>query len=270
MNSDITSVIIPNSVEKIEERAFYGCKNLETLTIPGSVTQIGLMAFSNCFNLKEITFEDGEKGLNLAEFAFQFSVVTKETVNKNNRSISNFDAAFKNTPLDPDQAPIETEAPTEQPSKSPTVKPTEHPTEKPSEQPTESPTKEPQQTPKPQEKEVIKVVSENNALSIFTDEKEIEFTDAKPFIDENGLTQIPIRAVGEALGCEVLWEETERMVRLKKENLVVTITIDSNKMTVGEKEIEMDTTAKIIGGRTYIPLRFAGEALGFEVEWVMK
>ena len=110
----------------------------------------------------------------------------------------------------------------------------------------------------------------NNALSIFTDEKEIEFTDAKPFIDENGRTQIPIRAVGEALGCEVLWEETERMVRLKKENFVVTITIDSNQMTAGEKEIEMDTTAKIIGGRTYIPLRFAGEALGFGVEWIVK
>ena len=119
-------------------------------------------------------------------------------------------------------------------------------------------------------KEVIKVVSENNALSIFADEKEIEFTDALPFIDENGLTQIPIRAVGEALGCNVDWNESERNVTLTKGDLVVTITIDSNKMTADEKEIEMDTTAKIIGGRTYIPLRFAGEALGFEVEWIEK
>ena len=131
------------------------------------------------------------------------------------------------------------------------------------------PTKEPQQTPVPQEKDVIKVVSENNTLTIFTDEKEIEFTDAKPFIDENGRTQIPIRAVGEALGCNVDWNESERKVILTKENLVVTIIIDSNKMTADEKELEMDTTAKIIGERTYIPLRFAGEALGFEVEWVV-
>ena len=278
ISSDITSIIIPDSVEKIEERAFYGCKNLEKLTIPGSVTQIGLMAFSNCFNLKEIIFEYGEKVLNLTKFAFQGSAVTQETVHKNNRSISNFDAAFKNTALDPDEAPIETEVPTqtptttEQPSEIPTVKPTEKPTQTPTAKPTEEPSQTPVPTPlpQPQEKEVIKVVSANNALSIFADEKEIEFTDAKPFIDENGRTQIPIRAVGEALGCEVLWEETERMVRLKKENFVVTITIDSNKMTVGEKEIEMDTTAKIIGGRTYIPLRFAGEALGFEVEWIVK
>jgi hypothetical protein len=172
----------------------------------------------------------------------------------------------------PTQTPKLTQSPTEQPTKSPrpTQTPTATPTEQPTEKPSETPTKEPQQTPIPQEKEVIKVVSESNALTIFIGEKEIDFTDAKPFIDENGRTQIPIRAVGEALGCQVLWEETERMVRLKKENSVITITIDSNKMTADEKEIEMDTTAKIIGGRTYIPLRFAGEALGFEVEWIVK
>ena len=72
------------------------------------------------------------------------------------------------------------------------------------------------------------------------------------------------------MGCEVLWEETERMVRLKKENSVITIKIDSNKMTADEKEIEMDTTAVIIDERTYIPLRFAGEALGLEVMWKEK
>ena len=119
-------------------------------------------------------------------------------------------------------------------------------------------------------KEVIKVVSENNELSIFANEKKIDFTDAFPFIDENGRTQIPIRAVGEALGCNVEWNETERKVTLTKGETVVTITIDSKEMAVDEKTIEMDTTAKIIGERTYIPLRFAGEALGFEVEWVVK
>ena len=252
----IREVVFTPTVKYIEEYAFRECYNLNKLSFEGDCT-LESGAFYDCTSLRdsgisvngELTYAAGKYVGGKDPFMFTDTSYAIERIH------------IDTTPP-PTTPPVSTTTPTEQPSETPTVKPTE--------KPTESPTSHPQQTLTPQEKEVIKVVSENNALSIFADEKEIEFTDAKPFIDENGRTQIPIRAVGEALGCEVLWEETERMVRLKKENFVVTITIDSNKMTADEKEIEMDTTAKIIGERTYIPLRFAGEALGFEVEWVMK
>ena len=47
-NTEIISLIIPNSVTSIEERAFYGCSGLTSVTIPNSVTSIGHDAFIGC------------------------------------------------------------------------------------------------------------------------------------------------------------------------------------------------------------------------------
>ncbi len=46
--TNITSVIIPNTVTRIDTRAFYFCRNLQNLTIPSSVTHIGSEAFEYC------------------------------------------------------------------------------------------------------------------------------------------------------------------------------------------------------------------------------
>ena len=52
------TIIIPDSVTNIGERVFWGCKNLEEITIPDSVTSIGGGTFKNCRSLKEITIPD--------------------------------------------------------------------------------------------------------------------------------------------------------------------------------------------------------------------
>ena len=46
--TEITNLIIPNSVTKIGAYAFYGCSGLTSVTIPNSVTSIGSSAFSGC------------------------------------------------------------------------------------------------------------------------------------------------------------------------------------------------------------------------------
>lgn len=46
--------IIPNSVTKIEERAFYGRTGLTSIKIPDSITEIGFQAFSGCVGLTSI------------------------------------------------------------------------------------------------------------------------------------------------------------------------------------------------------------------------
>ena len=50
--------VIPsdNSVTKIGDNAFFGCKNLTYIVIPSSVTEIGDKAFYNCENLKTIYY----------------------------------------------------------------------------------------------------------------------------------------------------------------------------------------------------------------------
>ena len=53
--SSLTSVIIPNSVTSIGGAAFSGCTGLTSVTIPNSVTSIGGAAFRGCSGLTSVT-----------------------------------------------------------------------------------------------------------------------------------------------------------------------------------------------------------------------
>ena len=58
-NSDIESVIIPNSVRLIDWFAFAGCTSLESITIPASVTLIEYGAFDYCPKSMKISCQKG-------------------------------------------------------------------------------------------------------------------------------------------------------------------------------------------------------------------
>ena len=53
--TEITNLIIPNSVTSIGESTFEGCSGLTSVTIPNSVTSIGIYAFFDCSGLTSIT-----------------------------------------------------------------------------------------------------------------------------------------------------------------------------------------------------------------------
>lgn len=53
-NSNFT--LLPPSITKIGDWAFYDCKNLENVVIPNKVTAIGARAFGLCDNLNTVTF----------------------------------------------------------------------------------------------------------------------------------------------------------------------------------------------------------------------
>ncbi len=54
-NADITSVVIPESVRKIGDEAFYGCKNLAKIELGKSMNQIEPRAFAGIDKLTDIT-----------------------------------------------------------------------------------------------------------------------------------------------------------------------------------------------------------------------
>lgn len=90
--------------------------------------------------------------------------------------------------------------------------------------------------------------------------------DVAPFT-ENGRTLVPFRFIGEALGAKVSWNQDTKKATYELAGTKVEITIGTNIAVVNGKNTSMDVAPKIAGGRTFVPLRFVGEALGASVIW---
>lgn len=56
--SELTSIILPESIISIGSRAFHGCENLISINIPEGVTSIESYVFYNCYNLPSLTLPD--------------------------------------------------------------------------------------------------------------------------------------------------------------------------------------------------------------------
>ena len=69
-SSNLTSILIPNSVKSIGNRAFWCCSSLTSITIPDSVTSIGYAAFCGCSSLTSITIPDSVTSMGNKAFLF--------------------------------------------------------------------------------------------------------------------------------------------------------------------------------------------------------
>ena len=67
-NTEITDLVIPNSVTSIGISAFSGCSGLTSVTIPNSVTSIGGNAFSWCSGLTSVTIPNNVTSI--GDYAF--------------------------------------------------------------------------------------------------------------------------------------------------------------------------------------------------------
>ncbi len=74
----ITELVIPNGITKIEEGSFSELENLKTLVLPDSVVEIEANAFKGCTSLETVTL--GKKVVTLGDSAFEGCEVLKEVV----------------------------------------------------------------------------------------------------------------------------------------------------------------------------------------------
>ncbi len=102
-------------------------------------------------------------------------------------------------------------------------------------------------------------------IRVYVDNQLIQLDD-RPII-QDGRTLAPMRALFESLGATVDWEADTRTAVGKRGNVTVRIPIDSTRPTINGRIETIQVAAQIINNRTYIPLRFVGEAFGDLVQW---
>jgi tetratricopeptide (TPR) repeat protein len=127
-------------------------------------------------------------------------------------------------------------------------------------------------TVEPKDEDLYKKIGElyekagEKGIKVFVKGRKPTF-DAAPFI-ENGRTMVPVRAIAEALGLKVDYQ-----------NGVVTITNPANgkelvlylgraEAEVDGRKVVLDAPARVVPpGRTVVPLRFVSESMGADVKW---
>lgn len=90
--------------------------------------------------------------------------------------------------------------------------------------------------------------------------------DAAPII-ENGRVLAPMRGILEALGYSVNWQADTQTVLATKDDIAISMPLNSKTVAVNDKTVVIDTPAQLKGSRTFVPLRFLAEYSGAAVRW---
>ena len=112
---------------------------------------------------------------------------------------------------------------------------------------------------------VSKPAATTKKITVVLNGKKIAF-DVAPVI-EKGRTLVPVRAIFEALGAKVNWDAKTQTVTATKTKTKVTLKVGARTGHKNNSAVNLDVPAKIVNGRTLVPLRFAGEAFGGKVAW---
>lgn len=91
-------------------------------------------------------------------------------------------------------------------------------------------------------------------------------TEVAPVV-ENGRTLVPFRAIFEALGLRVDWNDELKTATAYNGSTNVAVKLDSRYGSINGELKELEASARIAQGRTLVPLRFISEAFGNEVRW---
>ena len=89
--------------------------------------------------------------------------------------------------------------------------------------------------------------------------------DAAPYVDSAWRTMVPFRVLGETFGATVDWDQDSQTVTYTLGDTELTMTIGEETYTVNGDEKTMDTAPVLSGDRTFVPVRFVAEALGYTV-----
>lgn len=251
----LSEVEMPNSLTAVGERAFYGCMSLKRLDIPNSVATIESGAFNGCVNVTRINMPTGLKKIGNSAF---LNIPGLRVINIPQRVEEIGDwAFFGDTAV---KAVYFNGKPSIQFGRFVFGRTDEnlliyYPAVYDSEWKGNGYFS----------KDILRQYNQTDRISVYVNDIEVVF-DQQPII-VNDRTLVPVRAIFEAMGAVVGWEEETGTVASEKDGTVIKISIGADSMTKNGETVGLDVPAQIVGDRTLVPLRAISEAFGASVSW---
>jgi hypothetical protein len=239
--TSLTSFNLPPNLNAIPDRLFVGCSSLTSFTIPNTVTSIGVAAFSNS-GIKTIVVPEsvtyiaegafGGEALEVLVIPGSTSMYPRNFTNIPNATVYCTPGSEAHAIAVAERANYSFDNPPGLSAPAPA-------------------------TPAlPSSSDVITVLV-NGAAVIFD----------QPPVVQSGRTLVPLRAIFEALGANVAWEQSTQTVTATRGNTTVTLSIGSNILNRNGEQVTLDVPAQIVGGRTLVPARAVAESFGAAVGW---
>ncbi len=104
-----------------------------------------------------------------------------------------------------------------------------------------------------------------DGISVYVLGEKVAF-DVQPEIINNR-TMVPMRAIFEALGCTVEWDDANKTAVATKDKTAIKLTQGSNVLTVNGNNELLDAAPYIKDERILIPVRAISESMEYEVRW---
>ena len=107
----------------------------------------------------------------------------------------------------------------------------------------------------------------NPMMTVNGTESEIDPGRGTVPVVQNDRTLVPVRAIIEAMGGSVNWDEETQTALLELGGDIITLTLGSQTAFFNETAHTLDVTPVSINDRTMLPIRFIAESFQFDVEW---
>ena len=79
---------------------------------------------------------------------------------------------------------------------------------------------------------------------------------------------VPLRAIFEALGASVEWDDATKTVTAVKGDITIKMTIGNDSFARNDETVALDSPATIVDSRTLVPVRAIAESFGSKVGWI--